>query len=72
MPQIGRELINVNNDDEYYKALKLRQEAPTKNIDTHKDSTVLSSGSTVTVQMEDRNHWMHGMIIKGKSKDHQG
>ena len=40
LPQIGREPINVNNDDEYYDTLKSRQEAYTENNNTHKDSTL--------------------------------
>ena len=40
--QICRELISINNDDEYYKALKSRQGAYTKNNDTQKDSTFFS------------------------------
>ena len=51
--QIGREPININNDDKYYEALKSGQEAYTKNNDTHKDSTFFCAGSTVVVQMEE-------------------
>ena len=36
LPYIGREPIHFNNGDEYYKALKSRQETYTKNNDTHK------------------------------------
>ena len=35
---IGREPININNGDEYYEALQSRQDAYTKNNDSHKDS----------------------------------
>ena len=49
LSQIGREPINVNNDDEYYKALKSRQEAYIKNNDTCKDSILFSSEYTVVV-----------------------
>ena len=49
LPQIGREPININNDDEYYEALKSRQEAYTKNNDTCKDYTLFSSEATVAV-----------------------
>ena len=38
LPQIGREPININKDDEYYKALKSRKETYIKNNDTHKDT----------------------------------
>ena len=65
--QIGKEPINVNNDDESYEALKSRQEAYTKNNDTHKDSTFFSAGSTVAVQREDGSPWMHGMIMECNS-----
>ena len=52
LPQIGREPINVINNDEYYEALKSRQETYTKNNDTHKESTFFSAGSTVAVKMD--------------------
>ena len=68
LPHMGRELINVNNDDDDYEALKSRQEACTKNNDTHKDSTLFSSGSTVAVQIEDGGSWLHGVMIEGISK----
>ena len=41
--QNGREPIYINNDDEYYKALKSRQEAYTHNNDTCKDSIFFSA-----------------------------
>ena len=68
--QIIREPINVNNDNEYYNALKSRQEACTRYNDTLQRLTLFFSGSTVVVQMEDGDHWTHGMIIEGNSKDH--
>ena len=57
LPQIGRQPININNDDKYYEALKSRQEAYAKNNDTCKDSTLFPSGSTAVVQMEDDGDW---------------
>ena len=68
--QICRGLINVNNNDDYHKALKSRQEEYTKNNDTCKDSTLFSSRSTVAVQLEDGVPWMCGIIIECNSKDH--
>ena len=68
--QIGRDPININNDDEYYKALKPRQEAYTMNNNAHKDSTFFSVGSTVVVQMEDGGPWMHSVIVDGNGKHH--
>ena len=47
LPQIGRKLININKDDEYYEAFNQG-----KNSDTHKNSTFLSTVSTVAVQRE--------------------
>ena len=70
LPQLGREPVNVDNDDEYYKALMSRHEVYTKNNDTQKDSTFFSSGSTVAVQMEDEGPLTQGMIIEGNTKDH--
>ena len=64
------EPINVNNDDEHYKALEARQEAYTKNYDTHKDCTFLYAGCTVVVQMEDMGSWTHGTIVEGNIDDH--
>ena len=64
--------MNVNNDDEYHKALKWRQEKCPYNNDTHKDSKLFSQASTVMVQMEGMDPWMDGMIIEGNSKDQQG
>ena len=40
--QIGREPINMNNDDGYYKAIILRQKAHTKDINIHTVSTFFS------------------------------
>ena len=68
--QIGREPINLNNDDEYYKALKSRQEVYTKKNDTK--TTIFSTESTVAVQMEAGGSWMHDVRIEGNSKDHKG
>ena len=52
LPQTGRELINVNKFEEYYKALKSWQDTYFKNNDAHKDSP-FSAGSTVAVHRED-------------------
>ena len=52
LPEIDRGPININKEDDYNKALKSRQEAYTKNKDTHKDFTLFSAGSTVEVQMK--------------------
>ena len=70
LPDIARDLINVNNDEEYYKVLKARQNAYIKNNDTHKESTFFSTGSSVPVWREDGSPWMHGMMIKGNEEDH--
>ena len=68
--QIGREPININND-EYYDVLVSRQEAYTKNNDTCESSTLFSSGSSVVVHLEDGGPWMHGMISVGDTEDHR-
>ena len=54
LQQIEREPLNINNNNEYNESLKSRQEAYTKNNDTHKDSAFFSAGSTVIVQSKDR------------------
>ena len=63
--------MNVNIDDEYYKALKARPEAYPRINDTHKDSALFSSGSTVVVKMQDGGLLMHSVIIEGNSESHQ-
>ena len=64
--------MNVNNYEEYYKALKSRKEAYTKNNDTGKDSSFFSAGSTVAVQMKDRGPQTYGVITEGNGDNHQG
>ena len=39
LTKIGREAINISEDDEHYKPLKSRQETYIKNNDSHMDST---------------------------------
>ena len=51
LPQIGRVPINIINADDYHEVLKSRSRAYTMNDDTQKESTFLSAGSTVAVQM---------------------
>ena len=68
--QIGREPINVNNDDEYYEALISRPEASTKNNETHKISPLFSAASKVAVQMEVEGSWLYSVIIEGNSEYH--
>ena len=46
LPQMNREPMNLNADDEHYKALKTHQ-------DTHKDSFSFHKASTVAVQCKD-------------------
>ena len=70
LPQIGRQPININIDVEYYKALKWRQEAHTKN-DTH-NAYLFSSGSTGLDQMEDKGPLMHGIITEATAKTTEG
>ena len=62
--QIGKEPINVNKDDKYCKALISKNNAYTKKNDTHKDSTIISPGSTAAVQMEDRIPWHMAWLLK--------
>ena len=70
MPQIGREPIDINKNDENYEALKSKQETYIKNNDTHKDSTFFSAGSIVAAHREDGGLWTHAVIIKGNSNGH--
>ena len=72
LPQIGREPININKDDEYYIALKSREETYIKNNDTHMDSTLFPIGSTVAFQRGDLGLSMHVVLIEANSSDHEG
>ena len=47
LPQVVREPINVNNNNEHYEAFKSRQESCSRSNDTHKNSTLFSLGSPV-------------------------
>ena len=68
LPQTGIQPIKIY-DDEYYEALKSRQEEYTKNTDAYKDSTFFSAGSTIAVQGEVGVLWTHGVIVEGYSDD---
>ena len=72
LPQIGRTAAKINKSDEYYKALKSRQETYIKNNYICKDSKFFSAGSTVTVWRENRGMWMQKVIIEGNSVNHCG
>ena len=51
--QIGREPVNANNDEKYYKANQGKKH--TLRIMILAKTTFFSAGSTVVVQMEDRD-----------------
>ena len=68
----AQQIFVINHKDEYYRALKSRQEAYIKNNDSCKNSTIFSSGSTVAIQMEDGGSWVYGKIIEGNNKGQQG
>ena len=76
LPQIRREPIHVNSDDEHCEALKSWQEAYLKNNDTWKDSPLFSSGFTLQVQIkveliegisEDNQRWSCRIHVKGQA-----
>ena len=37
---------------------------------SHRHSTFFSAGSTVVIQREDGDPWMHDIMIEGNSDDH--
>ena len=53
-------------------ALKLWQGRYLKNNDTFRDSISFSIRSAVAVQRDDGGLWMYGVIVEGKSTDHNG
>ena len=72
LPQVNRNPINYNADDENYKALKLQQDKYLKNIDTHRDSFSFPIGSTVALQRKDGGLRIHGVIVESNSTDLNG
>ena len=50
LPQMNREPININADDEHYEALKSCQDKYLKGNDTHKNLLSFPIRSTVAVQ----------------------
>ena len=69
---MNRELININNDDAQYEALKACQDKYVKDSDTHKDSLSFPAMYTVALQCEDWGPWMHGVIKEANNNDHKG
>ena len=53
LPQINKEQINFDVDDEHYKTLRTCQDKYTKGNDTCKGSFTFPIGSTVAVHCED-------------------
>ena len=53
LPQMNRQPININADDECHEALKACLYKYHEGNDTHKDSISFPIGSTVAVQHED-------------------
>ena len=72
LPQINREPININVDEESHDALKAQQDKDLKGNGTCKDTLSFPVGSTVTVQWEDGVPWMHGVFVDANGTDHNG
>ena len=75
LPAIGRELIDINKDDEYYKALRSNQATHIKKNNTHMDSTFINCiySSCPEGRMGSMNTWEiivgTTMIIKGDATE---
>ena len=67
-----RELININNDDTWYKALRAHLDKYVKDSDTCKDSLSFPLGSTVAMHCEDEGPWIHAVIEEATNNDHRG
>ena len=70
MPIINRVLLSIVNDDEHHKVLVERQTKNNKKYDTARNYTLLPIGSTVVVQREDGDRWIHGTIVVKGDYDH--
>ena len=64
---MNRELININDDDAHYEALKTIMDN-----DTCKNSLSFPIGSTVSIQYENGGPWMHRIIKQLDNNDHNG
>ena len=71
LSQIGRQPVNINNDNKYYEAFKNQDKKHTLRMMILTKST-FSAESAVAVQKEDGHLWMHEVITEGNSDDHQG
>ena len=70
LPQMNRELININNDATQFEGHKACQGEYVKNIYTHKDSLYFPIGSTVAVPQKDGAPWIHGIIKETNNSDY--
>ena len=66
------ELININNNEVQYEALKGHHNKYIKNNDIHKDSFSFPVRSTLPVQDDDGRPWIHKVIKEVSNSDHTG
>ena len=71
LPKMNRGPININNDGTQYKALKSCQDKYVNGNDICKDSLSFPIGSTVSLQCEDGEPWMNGVIEEPNNSDHR-
>ena len=61
-----------NNDESNHTALKNRQTQVSKDINTHKNTSFVPTGSIVAVQQEHGGLWTHGTIVRHGAEDNRG
>ena len=70
MPIINGPPIGLNNDNEHYEALNMRQMKNDKIHDTSRMYVSIPIGSTVVVQCEDGGSWTHGTVESKGDHNH--
>ena len=63
MPVINRSLVCLDNDDDECEALVARQNKVDKKYDTFRENNSFVTGSTVSVQGEERGLWTQNTIV---------
>ena len=71
LPQMNRDPINQDNDDQHCEALEAHQRKNDRGKNTLKDLPIFITGSTVAVQWKDRGLWTHGVIVKPNNDKHR-
>ena len=71
LPQMSRELINVNSYDMHYVDLEAHQKNMIRTLILKTHPFAFLTGVRVAVQWKDGWLWMHGVIVEPNAIDHR-